>query len=393
MKILYHHRIASKDGQYVHIAEIINALREQGHEVIVVEPDSINSKEFGESSSFVKNIRALLPGFVHELAEFIYSVGDYFKLKKAITQHSPDFIYERYNLYLPSGVWAAKKYDLPLILEVNAPLYDERSEHDHISLPGLARWTEEYVWRNADKVLPVTQVLANRVAASGVDQDKLQVIHNGINQKKFSVPVDVRSTMSKLGLSGKKVMGFTGFVRDWHRLDRVLDVMHSQSLDGWCFLVVGDGPARKGLEERARELGLEKDVIFTGLVERDSIIDYVSCFDIALQPDVVDYASPLKLFEYLVLGKAVLAPNKPNIREILSDQQNALLFDVNDGDDFKSKLCHLCESSSLRQELGSAAETLVEDRGYYWSANAEKIVGFGAKLHAQKDVSTISAGE
>ena len=384
MKILYHHRIASKDGQYVHIEEIITALRQLGHEVFVVEPDSINSKEFGQGASLVKNIRAILPGFVHEIAEFLYSVADYLKLKKAIKAHKPDFIYERYNLYFPSGIWAAKKFGLPLILEVNAPLLDERSKHDHIGLPKLARWTEEYVWRSANHVLPVTQVLADRVMRSGVQQQNIQVIHNGINKDKFSAPADTSTIKQTLKIEGRKVLGFTGFVREWHRLDRVLDVMHNYSLDGWCFLVVGDGPARSEIEQKAESLGLKDQVVFTGLVGREDINQYVSCFDVALQPDVVEYASPLKLFEYLVLGKAVLAPDKANIREVLTDGEDALLFNVDDGDDFKIKLHQLCESEELRSALGAAAEDLVQREGYYWLNNAEKIVSI-AKLHLEQE--------
>ena len=72
MKILYHHRIASKDGQYVHVEEIIKSLKALGHEVIVCEPQSIRSTRFGEGSGFVDRARALLPGFVHDIAEFLY---------------------------------------------------------------------------------------------------------------------------------------------------------------------------------------------------------------------------------------------------------------------------------------------------------------------------------
>ncbi len=76
-----------------------------------------------------------------------------------------------------------------------------------------------------------------------------------------------------------------------------------------------------------RRLGIASRVHFTGIVERDDVAKYVAAFDIALQPAVVAYASPLKLFEYLALGKAIVAPGQPNIREILTHEKNALLFD------------------------------------------------------------------
>ncbi|MET0012471.1 MAG: glycosyltransferase family 4 protein [Sedimenticola sp.] len=380
MKILYHHRIASKDGQYVHVEEIVNALREQGGEVLLVEPDITGSKNFGESSSLVKQIRRLLPGFVHEIVEFIYCFYDYYRLTKAIKKFKPDFIYERYNLFFPSGIWAKKRFQIPLILEVNAPLYAERSKHDSISLNKLAQWSESYVWSNADFVLPVTRVLAESVVSRKVDSKKITVIPNGINRKHFFSRIDSNEISERYGLEDKLVLGFTGFIREWHRLDRVIDAIYQSGNKKWHLLIVGDGPARIELEKKANDLNVKDRVTITGIVERESIVKYVSTFDIALQPDVVSYASPLKLFEYLALGKAVLAPDKENIREILTDGINALLFEPGNDDDFTDKLLRLCNSDSLRLKLSKGALDLIEDKELYWDSNVERIIEVYNKL-------------
>ena len=380
MKILYHHRIASKDGQYVHIEEITNALRDQGHEIVMVEPDAINQKEFGESSSLVKNLRSKLPSFVHELFEFFYCLLDYLKLHKAIRKHQPDCIYERYNLFFPSGIWAKKRFSLPLLLEVNSPLFEERSKHDHISLTRLANWSEKYVWNNADHVLPVTQVLAKKVIARGVAKNNISVIHNGINRRQFSRIPDMKDAKAALGFADHQILGFTGFAREWHGLDRVLDIISQLEDASWLLLIVGDGPVRENLQQKAQSLGIADKVRFTGIVPRNRIPEYVACFDIALQPDVVEYASPLKLFEYLALGKAILAPDRPNIREVLTDGENAILFDADDNRDFQVKLKQLCDSFQMRQQLGNNALQLVENQNYYWDENAMKIVALFTDL-------------
>ena len=130
----------------------------------MVEPNSISQKEFGKSANAVQGLRDYLPGFVHEILEFCYSFYDFIKLRAAIKQHQPDCIYERSNLYLPSGIWAKKIFKLPFILEINSPLYQERKENNGISLTSLAEWTEHYVWKNADHILPVTQVLSEIVS-------------------------------------------------------------------------------------------------------------------------------------------------------------------------------------------------------------------------------------
>jgi glycosyltransferase involved in cell wall biosynthesis len=382
MKILYHHRIASKDGQYVHIEELTNSLRALGHELVIVEPAQLTRKSFGKSSGAVQNLRTFLPGFVHEFIEFCYSFFDFYKTVKAIRQHRPDCIYERYNIFFISGILAKKIFSLPLILEVNAPLYFERKQNHGIQLTWLAEWTEKFAWRNADYVLPVTEVLADIVVASGADRARCVVIPNGINAESFSDRHDGNKIRNALGLQDKLVLGFVGFVRKWHKLDRVLTAIHKNQQKNWHLLLIGDGPAREELQQQAAELGITDHVSFVGVVDRHEVADYVSAFDIALQPDVVEYASPLKLFEYMMLGRAVLAPNRRNILEILTDGKNALLFNPEDEDSFVTQLERLCASPELRAELGQAARQTITDKQLFWNENARKVEKLFLKLLA-----------
>lgn len=375
MRILYHHRTRSKDGQFVHIEEMIHALRTQGHEVIIAAPPSIENEEFGADAGAVALLKRWLPKWFYELAELGYSLVAYRRLAKAIRTHRPDCIYERYNLFLPAGVWAARRYKLPLLLEVNAPILEERSRYDGLSLKRLARWSQAYAWRNADVVLPVTQVLGDIVAAYGVDEKRIVVIPNGINGERFESAPDVEAAKRALGLEGRLVLGFTGFVRDWHGLDKVLDLIAADPPDSQRHLmVVGDGPARPGLERQARELGIENRVTFTGIVGRDDVARHVAAFDIALQPAVVAYASPLKLFEYLALGKAIVGPAQPNIEEILRRDHNAVLFDPKDPDGLATAISRLCGDAVLRNKVAANARATIADQQLTWSANAHRVI-------------------
>ncbi len=65
---------------------------------------------------------------------------------------------------------------IPLFLEINAPLYEERAKYNGIIMNSVAKWTETYCWSNADFVLPVTVVLANIVTDCGADPEKVIVI-------------------------------------------------------------------------------------------------------------------------------------------------------------------------------------------------------------------------
>lgn len=380
MKILYHHRTASKDGQAVHIEEMIAALRKLGHEVRVVAPAGGEEGRMGGGVGWVQRLRNGLPRAVYELLELAYSGVAYRRLAAAAVEFKPDVIYERYNLFLLAGLMLKRRRGIPLLLEVNAPLVHERSLHSGgLSLKALARWAEGRAWRGADYVLPVTRVLGEHVRAYGVPESRIVVIPNGINEAHFAAALAPEQAKESRGLAGKLVLGFTGFVRDWHGMDKVIRWMAMPAAPVHAhLLIVGDGPVRSALEQLARELGIASRVTFTGVVHRDQVPDWVASFDIALQPAVVPYASPLKLMEYLALGKAVVAPCTPNLCEVLSDGDNALLFDEKDSDGLEHALARLCADEPLRMRLAIGARDSIARQDLTWDGNARRVIALAS---------------
>jgi glycosyltransferase involved in cell wall biosynthesis len=378
VKILYHHRIASKDGQAVHVEEIVGALRAAGHEVLLVGPRWVQERSFDFEGGIVTKLKRHVPRVLYELVEFAYNLVAVARLLRAIHRFRPDVIYERYNLYFVAGVVAKRLTGLPLLLEVNAPLFHERSRYGGIALPRLAGWTERAVWRGADLVLVVTGVLGAMVEAAGVPSARVVVVPNGIDPEKFSHASSPSDAKAGLGLAGFVVLGFTGFMREWHGLEQLVDVVAAAS--NRCLLLVGDGPARALVERRAAELGVQARVRITGVVPRDQVASYVAAFDVALQPNVVDYASPLKLFEYLALGRAIVAPDKPNIREVLAHEDNALLFPDGQQAAMSAAIERLCRDPALRRRLGERARATIAARQLTWKSNADTIIGLARRL-------------
>ena len=139
-------------------------------------------------------------------------------------------------------------------------------------------------------------------------------------------------------------------------------------------LIVGDGPSRSDLETLAAAKNVSHRFTITGVVERDAIADYIAAFDVALLPGINDYASPLKLFEYMYLGKAIVAPNQPNIREILTDERDSLLFDPSDPSALTAITQRLSEDCVLRSRIGSGARATLDEKGLYWAANATTVI-------------------
>jgi glycosyltransferase involved in cell wall biosynthesis len=386
LKILYHHRIRSKDGQYVHIAELIQALRKLGHVVILVGPPAVEKAKFGDDAGVIAILKRFCPRFAYELMELAYAVMAYLRLRKAALAHQPDCLYERYNLFQPAGVWLKRRFNLPMLLEVNAPLFEERARHDGIALARFARWWERYTWRGADRVLVVTEVLAKRVESAGVSRENIVVMSNGINLDEFSGELDKEQAKRQLGLQGRLVLGFTGFLRDWHGLEKVIELLPGADA-AWHLLVVGDGPARDSLEKRATALNVTNRLTITGVVGREQVAAHVAAFDIALQPAVVDYASPLKLFEYMALGRPIVAPAQPNIMEILTDGEDALLFDPRDPRGLGKAIERLCRDAGLRQRIGEAARRTIRSRRLTWTDNATRVADLFTRLAEHRESS------
>lgn len=387
MKILFHHRIASADGQFVHMTELTRALRDAGHDVLIVGPHLSEGSALGQSSGLIKRLKRLLPASIYEVLEFLYSVVALWRLGRAALAFRPDVIYERYNLHLHAGRFVARALGVRLLLEVNAPLTIERAAYGNLRLKRFAAWSDRRIWRGADYVLPVTDALASYVRSAGVTDDRIVVIPNGVDLAMYPAGAERESAKARLGLEGRIVLGFVGFVRDWHGLPQVIDFVAARPDLPIQLLIVGDGLDRPRLEARIAELGIGDRARITGFVPRDEVPRYVAAFDVALQPAVTAWASPLKLFEYLAAGCAVVAPDAPNIREVLTHEREALLFDPADPEHLVEMLRRLYDEPDLRIRLGQQARKLIVEHPYTWAHNAAVVVGLaGASNHSEVKV-------
>jgi glycosyltransferase involved in cell wall biosynthesis len=380
VKILYHHRILAKDGMDVHVQEMVSAFRRRGHQVLLVGPRESRQGNAGKISRTSTVIRQTIP-VVSEFAELAYNGIAYNRLKRAWASFQPDILYERYNLYLLAGLWLTRARRLPMLLEVNAPLALERAEHGRLAWRQLARSCEAKVWRGADVVLPVSEALADIVQKVGVAEDRIHVIPNGVDLSSFVSSPDSAKLRRELKLENRTVLGFVGFVRPWHGLDRIIEILancgHMLDLH---LLIVGDGPARPNLEQMANELGVADRVQFVGAVGRRDVPRYVEVFDIALQPSAVAYACPLKLIEYMSMGKAIIAPDQPNIRELIGNSQTGLLVRKGDTRELTEAILLLANNPELRVSLGRRALEAVRQRNLTWDANAEHVSALATQM-------------
>ncbi len=393
MNVLYHHRTASRDGQEVHISELIAALRAAGHVVTVVSPagEAETGKradgDMGGSHGGLARLRALVPDALLPLAARAYEAVFTRRLVTAGRANGADFLYERHALDNRVGRRASAKLGLPFLLEVNAPLAREEAAEGRIGDLAPALRAELEVLRAADAVLVVTEVLKGILVEDGVPAERIHVVPNGIAPERFLVPRD-EGAKERLGVEGRLVLGFVGFPRPWHGLDRVVRAIGGAkegALSEAVLLIGGEGPALDDLLPLAERLGVRDRVKVVGVVNRPEIPGFLDAFDVALQPKATSYASPLKLFEYLARGLPVVAPRQPNLEEVVEDGVSALLFPPDDDDAFVEALRRLAEDAALRASIGAAGRGRIVDAGHTWPRNAERVIEIARSLGAADD--------
>ncbi len=385
MKILYHHRTLSEDGQAVHIRALQRAFREEGHDVLevsLVRQGSEGKDDKGASANAGRSRWSWvgrLPRFAHELMEYGYTGVARPRIVRAAASFDPDFIYERYAFGNAAGVLAARRVHRPVVLEVNSPMVLELTRTRGLSFPRLADKLERFVFGRADLVCVVTSVLGDMLAEAGVPRERLLVTPNGVHPDAYP---DAGSSSSRerarrdLGVPDTEgaVLGFVGYARDWHRLDLVVDCLAEPGLEDARLVLVGAGPADAGLRELAAARGVADRVHFAGRREHGAIPALLAAFDVALVPAINAYASPLKLHEYMAASLAVIAPDQPNLREVVQDGDNALLVPPGDREALLAALLLLVGDADLRARLGASARETIVERDLTWRGNARRVV-------------------
>jgi glycosyltransferase involved in cell wall biosynthesis len=393
VRILYHHRIRGIDGQAVHVRALVEALVAEGHEVREVALEPIAGprprvKGSGPSAPAAGGRRQRpwrvidrLPRPVLELAEYAYSLVARRMVAREVARFRPEFIYERHAFGNAGGVWAANRLGVPFVLELNSPLSDELACTRGVTFPALARRLEAFVLSRADLVVVVSEELRRFALARGGHDGRVLTIPNAVDVEAFRPVDEVRRADARrcLGLSSNGdgaglVLGFSGFVREWHRLDLVLSCLGRPELAHARFVVVGEGPRSEWIARRAAELGIGDRVLQVGDRRHEEMPALVAAFDIALLPGAPAYASPLKLYEYLAAGLPVVAPDQENLREVLRNRENAILFAPGDADALAAVLIELKGDAALRARLGACARVTVLDERRTWRGVARRIV-------------------
>ena len=369
MHILYHHRTLGDGAEGIHIREMIEAFRRLGHTVTVVGAVGEGTPRGAD----ISQVRARLPQAVFEMGALAYSAADYPKLRRTLRMNHPDLIYKRHALLDVGVVFAAKHAGIPLVLEVNTAYASPAlQQFEPLRFRRLAAHAERTAFCSATMVATVSTPLAEYVR-SVAGNANVMVVPNGTDPEKFRNDPGLGDHVRRaLGCEQNAVVGWAGVLREWHRLDLLLEAMGD--IPGAHLLLVGDGPEQSRIERRAHELGLTGRFHITGRIPHQQMPEYLAAMDVAVAADDrTGYACPMKILEYMAMERAVVAPRLPNIEDVVEDGHDAVLFDRASVDSLREVLTRLVGDPEARLRLGRNARQTIEMKRT-WIGNARTIL-------------------
>jgi glycosyltransferase involved in cell wall biosynthesis len=213
-------------------------------------------------------------------------------------------------------------------------------------------------------------------AALGVDRQRLLVAHNGHDPARFLDPPSRAELRAALDLpADRPLVVYTGHINLTKGLDTVFQL--ARRLPRALFLLVGS-EGRGVVETLARQLG---NIALVPWQPFEMVTRYLLAADVLLQPPsrvplrlIGNTVLPMKIFLYLAAGRPIVAPDLPDLREVLEHDVNALLVAPGDHVAAANAVERLLDEPGLAQRLADAARQTAA--GLTWDARARRVLEF-----------------
>jgi glycosyltransferase involved in cell wall biosynthesis len=366
-------------GHIIRANALLNALERQGHEVIRVQASASVSASDVAVNTYRGMVKRLIPRPIalclRDAGRMMYTRLFANRLTAAVEAARPDFILETNIAFSSAGAIASRRTGVPLVIDDTAPPLEEDTEVGYgIGLKGMAVRVFRRITRQAAVVVAVSGQIRRHLLDEGVPDEKVVIIPNGIDSTCFHAGVDGCPLRASLGIPPDAiVLVFVGSFQPFHRVDLLLrSFANLKAVQPLHLLLVGEGRTTPDAKAQAQQLGIADRVTFAGRVPYAEVANYLAAGDIAVLPGVLDFGNSMKLFEYMALGKAVVAPNLDVITDTATHGEDVFLFQDGNGEELRKALSTLVQNRALRERLGKTASERAMQ--HTWDARASKLI-------------------
>jgi glycosyltransferase involved in cell wall biosynthesis len=300
-------------------------------------------------------------------------------VQRYLDSDTPRFFYQRHCAFSIAGALLSRRLKVPLILEYNG---SEAWIADHWDPNPLRHWIklcEEVTLRCATRIIVVSEALREDLVKKGIHTDRIRVNPNAVDPD-FFCPGHGRALGRRhLDVEADEVLiGFVGSFSLWHGIE-ILQQAIVMLLSGArpCrlrFVLMGDGLLHGEMRAALATYEATGEVIFTGPLTRDKVAEYLDASDILVSPHIPMsdgsrfFGSPTKLFEYMAMGKAIVASRLEQLAEVLEHDRTAWLITPGGVDELAEAILRLALDPAKRGALGAAARRAAVER-HSWARN------------------------
>ena len=376
-------------GSFSHFRGVIKGFDKKGYKIYYIGSEDIEIPKINFPRITIPYPKKFnLP----EISEIYYNlrfIPKAYKIIKTLRQaQGIHFIYQRHSIFNVCGAMLSQLSAIPLILEYNGSEPWIRQKWGGLLIfKRLCYFMENFSLKKADLIIVVSQPLKEELIKRGIPEKRILVNYNGVDTEEFNPNIDGLEIRKKLNLEDKIVIGAVSTFGAWHGMPVLSQAVQpivnriQNTKYRVHFLFIGDGVQRPECERIIKETGMENYVTFIGIVSYKEIPKYLVACDILTSPHVPNadgtsfFGSPTKLFEYMAMGKGIVASDLDQIGEILEHQKTAWLVKPGDVQDLADGVIKLIEDKDLREKLGRNAREKVITH-YTWAENVKRIIDF-----------------
>jgi len=376
-------------GSVGHVAGVVNALASAGAEVKMITTEPSPMIREGVDEFHPRGMDVLgLPSQANVFRMQRQTVRRGFELA---SRWKPDVVYQRLTLGDAAGAQLARKLGVPLIVEYNgSEIWCNRNWGAGVRYSAEFLAAEEQMLRSSSLVFTISRVLADELRARGIPDSAAGWYPNGIDPEvydpsRFSEAM-ISDARGELGCGETDfLVTFVGTFGDWHGAE----VLARAIVEGLApagrlnavpirFAFVGDGKNRAKAEGIVRSASLQTRCRFLGLVPQERTPVYLAASDCFVSPHVPNpdgsefFGSPTKLFEYMSMGRPIVASRLGQIAEVLDHRRTGVLVDPGSVPQLIDALVELATDDGLARSLGRAARAEAIGR-FTWRAHVEEI--------------------
>jgi len=367
-------------GSVSHIAGFSNAITGLGYGLFFISTDILGNIDTAINPIHVVKPSKIFNTFV-EIAGIAYNLKLIYKSLGILKKEKPDLLYQRYDSFNWTGIALSKMLKMPLVVEYNGSEVWKGKHWGRMRLLHLARLIEETVLFGGDRIVAISGVIKDDLVKLGVSKDKIILNPNGVDPDMFNPGIDGTEIRRKYDIQNRMVVGFLGTFGLWHGVPVLVEAIRPviEKNSNIHFLLIGDGELRSSVDKAIEAKGLRDYVTITGTVSHHEVPPCLAACDILVSPHVPNldgtpfFGSPTKLFEYMAMGKGIVASNLYQIGEVLKHNHSAILVEPGNEEQLVEGILELAADEELRGKLGRQAR---EDAigNYTWERNAEKVI-------------------